>query len=70
MSNRLENVPSEYLSRRRLAAARLKDSAPSESESRTSLQRLIEGKIDERWYIDIRQKKRQQKGSDTPLRSA
>jgi hypothetical protein len=57
-------MTSEYLSRRELAAARVKHSPPHEAEARKALQRLIEGKLDSRWYIDLRRSRSEHKSLD------
>jgi hypothetical protein len=44
-------MTSKYLSRRELAAAKVKQSPPAEAGK--ALQRLIEGKLDRRWYVDL-----------------
>jgi|688.fasta_scaffold422456_2 hypothetical protein len=69
MSKRLRNIPSEYLSRRSLAAAKLKDSTPSDSESFDSFQRLIQGKIDRRGYINLQHDSQELKSSNKSLQS-
>jgi len=59
-------MTSEYLSRRELAAAKVKHSTPREAEARKALQRLIEGKLDSRWYVDLRRARSEDKASDPP----
>ena len=46
-------MTSKYLSRRDLAAAKVKQSPPTEAEAGKALKRLIEGKLDRRWYVDL-----------------
>jgi hypothetical protein len=59
-------MASEFLSRRELAAAKVKHSPPREAEARKALQRLIEGKLDSRWYVDLRRARSEDKASDPP----
>jgi hypothetical protein len=59
-------MASEYLSRRELAAAKVKHLPPSEAETCKALQRLIEGKLDSRWYVDLRRARSEDKASSPP----
>jgi hypothetical protein len=57
-------MTSEYLSRRELAAAKVKYSTLREAEAGMALQRLIEGELDSRWYVDLRRTRSDDKTSD------
>lgn len=59
-------MTSEYLSRRELAAAKVKHSRPREDEVGKAMHRLIEGKLDSRWYVDLRRARSEDKASDPP----
>jgi len=59
-------MTSEYLSRRELAAAKVKHSAPRQAEADMALQRLIEGELDSRWYVDLRRTRSDDKTLDSP----
>jgi hypothetical protein len=59
-------MASEYLSRRKLAAAKVKHSLSREPEARKALQRLIEGKLDSRWYVDLKRARSEDMASDPP----
>jgi hypothetical protein len=63
-------MTSEYLSRIELAAAKVKYFPPREAEARKALQRLIEGKLDGRWYIDLRRARSEHKIPDPPQSDA
>ena len=59
-------MTSKYLSRRELAAANVRHSSPSEAEAHKAFQRLIEGKLDSRWYVDLMRARSEDKTSDPP----
>ena len=61
-------MTSKYLSRRDLAAAKVQQSPPTKAEAGKALHRLIEGKLDRRWYVDLTLKRAtsEDKTSDPP----
>jgi hypothetical protein len=61
-------MTSKYLSRRDLVAAKVKQSPHAKAEAGKALQRLIEGKLDRRWYVDLTLKRAtsEDKTSDPP----
>ena len=63
-------MSSEYLSRRELAAAKVKHSTSHEAEAGKALQRLIDGELDSRWYVDLRRARSEGKTSEHPVRLA
>ena len=63
-------MTSEYLSRRELAAAKVKHSTSREAEAGKALQRLIEGELDSRWYVDLRRARSEEKTSEPPASRA
>ena len=59
-------MASEYLFRRELAAAKVKHPPLREAEAGKALQRLIEGKLDSRWYVDLRRARSVDTATDHP----
>ena len=64
------SLATEYLSRDKLAAAKIKQSLYSGDLSPDPLQRLIEGEINGRWYLSLKRAKHDEMNSTTPSRSA